>query len=249
MSLIDTRTRTRPNLALWLAGIVILAMAVYGPIAQLHNYHAFADQRTLFGVPRVGDVLSNLGFLLVALAGALKMWRARQSDPAQALFFAALALTAAGSTWYHLAPDDARLVWDRLPIALACAALLAWALRDAYPSMLLALPVLAAFGALSVWWWSATGDLRPYLLIQLAPLVLIPLLQWQSSAPFGKRAAFILAIILYVLAKLCEVADHSLFKAVGAVSGHTVKHVLATLAALVLIRQFEQRQEGKAGDI
>ena len=188
MPLIDTRAHTRPNLALWLAGILILAMAVYGPIAQLHNYHAFADQRTLFGIAHVGDVLSNLGFLLVALVGAFRMWRARQTDPAQALFLTALAMTAAGSTWYHLAPDDARLVWDRLPIALACAALLAWALRDAYPSMKLALPVLAGFGALSVWWWAATGDLRPYLLIQLAPLVLIPLLQWQSSAPAGKRA-------------------------------------------------------------
>ena len=255
MPLIDTRTRnrtrtrTRPNLALWLAGILILAMAVYGPISQPHNYHAFADQRTLLGIPRLGDVLSNLGFLLVALVGAFKMWRARQGDPAQAMFFAALALTAAGSAWYHLAPDNARLVWDRLPIALACASLLAWVLKDAYPSLKLALPVLAGCGALSVWWWAATGDLRPYLLIQVAPLVLIPLLQWQSGAPAGRRAAFMLAIMLYVLAKLCELADQPVFDATGAVSGHTLKHVLATLAALVLMRQFAPSTGGKAGDL
>lgn len=231
-------THARPKLALYLAGILVLAMAAYGPIAQPHDYHAFADQRTLLGIPHAGDVLSNLGFLLVAIVGAFKMWQGRRRDAAEALFFAALALTAAGSTWYHLAPADVRLVWDRLPIALACAALLAWAVKDAYPKLTLALPALLGFGVLSVAWWVGSGDLRPYLLIQVAPLVLIPLLQWQTGAPPAKRAAFIAAVVLYVLAKLCELADESLFQAFGAVSGHTVKHVLATLAAFVLIRQF-----------
>lgn len=225
-------TQARPNLALYFAGLLILAMAAYGPIPQPVNYHDFADQRTLFGIARAGDVLSNIGFLLVAVYGAFRM-RGR-FDPAAAVFFSALALTAAGSTWYHMAPDNARLVWDRLPIALACAALLAGAL----PKVRLALPLLAAFAALSVWWWSATGDLRPYLLIQLAPLVLIPLLQWQSAAPMAQRRAFGVAIVLYVLAKLCEVGDQALFEALGFISGHTFKHMLATLAAFTLAGQF-----------
>jgi hypothetical protein len=224
--------QSRPNLALYMAGILILAMAAYGPIAQPDNYHDFADQRSLFGIAHAGDVLSNIGFLLVAAYGALRL-RGR-FDAAQAMFFAALALTAAGSTWYHMAPDNARLVWDRLPIALACAALLAGAL----PKLRLALPLLAAFAALSVWWWSATGDLRPYLLIQLSPLVLIPLLQWEATAPMAQRRAFGLAIALYVLAKLCEVGDQALFEALGFISGHTIKHILATLAAFTLASQF-----------
>lgn len=225
-------TQTRPNLALYVAGFLILAMAAYGPIAQLDHYHEFADQRTLFGIAHVGDVLSNIGFLLVAAYGA---WRMRgRFDPAQAVFFGALALTAAGSTWYHMAPDNARLVWDRLPIALACGALLAGAL----PKVRLALPMLVAFGALSVWWWSATGDLRPYLLIQLAPLVLIPLIQWQTAAPMAQRKAFGLAIVLYVLAKLCEIGDQALFEALTFISGHTLKHLFATLAAFTLASQF-----------
>jgi len=181
--------QSRPNLALYMAGILILAMAAYGPIPQPGNYHDFADQRTLFGIPHAGDVLSNIGFLLVAAYGA---WRMRgRFDPAQAVFFAALALT-----------------------------------------------MLAAFAALSVWWWNATGDLRPYLLIQLAPLVLIPLLQWQTAAPMAQRRAFGLAIVLYVLAKLCEVGDQALFDALGFISGHTLKHLLATLAAFTLAGQF-----------
>jgi hypothetical protein len=227
-------TRARPNYALYLAGILIAAMALYGPIVQPANYHAFADQRVWFGIAHAGDVLSNIGFVLVAAFGAFRMFRSERVDPAQAAFFGALALTAVGSTWYHLAPDNARLVWDRLPIALACAALLAGAMAK----VRLALPVLSALAALSVWWWSATGDLRPYLLIQLAPLVIIPVLQWQSAAPMAQRRAFGLAIVLYVLAKLCEVGDQALYEGIGFISGHTVKHILATLAAFTLASQF-----------
>ena len=226
----------RPQLALYLAALLILAMAAYGPIPQLANYHAFADQRTWLAVPHAGDVLSNLGFLLVAAYGAFGMWRARRCAPAQALFVAALALTAVGSTFYHLAPSNARLVWDRLPIALACAALLAAGLQEAYPKLKLVLPALAAFGALSVLWWSLTGDLRPYLLIQAAPLLLIPALQWQTGAPVARRTAFVIAIALYVLAKMFELADAPVFQVLGLLSGHTVKHLLAALAAFVLVR-------------
>jgi hypothetical protein len=225
-------TSIRPHAALLLAGLLVAAMAIHGPIAQLPNYHAFADQRTLSGIPHAGDVLSNLGFLRAAAWGA---WRARgKASAAQAVFLASLALTAAGSTWYHLAPDNARLVWDRLPIALACGALLAGAL----PRQRLALPMLLAGAVLSVWWWVESGDLRPYLLLQVAPLVLIPVLQWQDGVPAAQRRAFGLAVVLYVLAKLCEVGDQTLFDALGVVSGHTLKHLLATLAAMTLAGQF-----------
>ncbi|MEJ7808736.1 MAG: hypothetical protein WKG03_22795, partial [Telluria sp.] len=201
-------TQARPHLAPYVGFVLIAALTLFGPIAQLDNYHSFADQRTLFGIANAGDVLSNLGFLLVALYGFVVLRRARRDDPARmayAVFFGAIAATALGSTWYHLMPDDARLVWDRLPIAVACAALLAGALRDAYPKTvpaMLSLVLLTGFGALSVLWWSWSGDLRFYLLIQAAPLVLIPVLQWQSGTPMAQRTLFFVAIGLYVWAKL-----------------------------------------------
>lgn len=228
--------RSRSTLPLYFAGALVISTAAYGPIPQLADYHAFADQRALFGIAHGGDVLSNIGFVLAAAYGALRAWGSR--SPAQLVFAVALALTAAGSSWYHLAPDDARLVWDRLPIALACAALLAASLRDVYPKERLALPLLLAFAVLGVAWWSFTGDLRPYLLIQAAPLLLIPVLQWQAGAPLAQRRAFGVAIGLYVLAKVCELGDQAIFDALGMVSGHTLKHILATLAAFVLGRQF-----------
>lgn len=229
-----TRSSSLP--IIWAALLLAAALAIHGPIAQLDHYHAFADQRTLLGIAHIGDVLSNLAFLAAAAYGA---WRLRPSalpGPERAawrLFLGALVLTAFGSSWYHLAPDDARLVWDRLPIALACGALLAMALRSR-----LALLLLGASAVASVFWWRATGDLRPYLLIQGAPLVLIPLLQWQAGVPAPQRKAFGLAIVLYVLAKLCELGDRGVFELLSWLSGHTLKHVLAALAAAVLAHAF-----------
>ena len=108
------------------------------------------------------------------------------------LFITALLLTAIGSSYYHLAPDDARLAWDRLPIALACAGLLAGAYADTHirPYSIRLTAALAAFAAASVWWWSATGDLRPYLLLQVAPLLLIPPWQAHARLPRLERAGF-----------------------------------------------------------
>ncbi len=224
--------QTRPRLALSLTGLLLVAAAFYGPIAQPENYHAFADQRALAAIPHAGDVLSNLGFLLAGVWGL-----ARGRGLEALVFCGALILTAIGSTWYHLAPDDQRLVWDRIPIALACAALLAASLRDAY-GLGRALVPLLVFGVASVFWWVHSGDLRPYLLIQVAPLLLIPAMQWETQAAIGRRKAFGVAIVLYVLAKICEVADAAIFNVLGVVSGHTLKHILASMAAFVLIQMF-----------
>lgn len=237
-------TLIRPNLLPYIAALLVLAIAVHGSIAQFDNYHHFADARSLFGIPNAGDVLSNLGFLLVGAYGLLSWWRSPAQIAGRAsygVFFAAVALTAAGSGWYHLAPDDARLIWDRLPIALACGALLAAELQRAYPRAGWArasLAVLAMFAMASVAWWSTTGDLRPYLMLQVAPLLLIPALHWQTGAPITRRTAFLVAFVLYVLAKMCEAADASVLATLGVVSGHTLKHVLAFVAAFELVRQF-----------
>jgi hypothetical protein len=232
-------TQARPHIAPYAAAALAIALTAFGPIAQLSNYHHFADQRMLLGIANGGDVLSNLGFLVVAALGLFALLRSKQGDPTRVhylVFLLAIAATSVGSTWYHLAPDDARLVWDRMPIAVACAALLAAAAREAYPALRGALPLLVGGGVLSVLWWSWTGDLRFYLLIQAAPLVLIPILQWQSDAPLRQRTMFFVAIGLYVLAKMFELADHAVLGGLGVVSGHTIKHLLAVAAAGVLIR-------------
>jgi hypothetical protein len=221
----------------WLPSVLVAAAAVamlaYGPIAQLPNYHAFADTRSWLGIARAADVLSNIPFALVGLWALAR----RRSTLAWGVFDAALVLTALGSSYYHLAPDDARLVWDRLPITLACAALIVavYERTDAPRHVTLRLVALCVFGMASVEWWRETGDLRPYLLMQGAPLFLIPLWQSRARVPARERILFAAAIGSYAVAKLLEVRDRPMFEALGFVSGHTLKHLFAAAGATVIV--------------
>ena len=231
-----------------LALLICAALALHGPIAQFAGYHQFADQARWMGIPHTGDVLSNLGFAVVAAWGA---WHLRAlfapasglpSRYGYGLYLAGLFLTAIGSSYYHLAPDDARLVWDRLPIALTCAGLLAAVRAECGMSMdegreTMLLGLAAAAGVL---WWRLTdlqgaGDLRWYLLFQILPPLLVPLWQAMAGAPRERRLAVFAAIALYALAKLAELVDHQLMALLHALSGHTLKHLLAAAAAALLL--------------
>jgi uncharacterized protein (TIGR04206 family) len=99
----------------------------------------------------------------------------------------------------------------------------------------------------SVAWWVVTaqdgiGDLRPYLLLQALPLILTPLWQWIYRAPRRDKLAFGCALALYVAAKLAELGDHAVLASLGVVGGHTLKHLLATAAAAVLVACLVERQ-------
>jgi hypothetical protein len=232
-----------------LAVTLLLAAAAlfHGPIHQPAGYHDFADQTLRFGIPHFCDVTSNLGFALAAFWGWIRLAPARAHPELRhgwagyRLFLLGLFLTALGSSWYHLAPDNASLVWDRLPIALACGGLLAGVLGDVEGrdsgrrASWLALAAIA-----SVAWWyftdlSGQGDLRPYLLLQILPILLIPLWQWIYRMPVADRLAFGGALALYVVAKFAELNDHEIAAALGAVTGHTLKHLLAAGAAALIV--------------
>ena len=231
-----------PTLAITLIGG---AAILHGPIAQWTDYHAFADQTVWLGIPHACDVLSNLGFALIALWGLMRLAAGTVAPTYGAagyrLFLIALLLTAFGSGWYHLAPDNARLVWDRLPIALACAGLLAGVRGETHrrPSGV-ATFWLSLFAVASVGWWHLTeqagqGDLRPYILLQVAPMVLVPIWQWIGDAPAAERKAFGWALVLYAIAKWAELYDHQIAAVTAPLTGHTLKHLLAAAAAAVIV--------------
>ncbi|MGE5469041.1 MAG: alkaline phytoceramidase [Ignavibacteria bacterium] len=245
-------TRTSQLLPTAVTGVLIAGALIHGPIAQLPHYHDFADQTTRFGILHFYDVASNLGFLLVALWGYASLGRHRAGpDLANGwggyrLFLLGLLLTGVGSSYYHLAPDNARLVWDRLPIALACGGLLAgvWGDTQGRDSRQVA-AALALVAVCSVAWWYFTelagdGDLRPYLLLQALPFLLIPLWQWQYASGKCDRWYFGFALILYAAAKWAELNDHDIGAVVG-MTGHTLKHLLATLACASIVGGLNRR--------
>ena len=205
-----------------LLGVAFLLLVP--PISQDQAYHSFADQRTILGIPNFWNVVSNAGFLVVGIMGLLRF-----KDVASRILFAGVLLTSVGSSYYHWAPGDSRLVWDRLPMTLVFMSLLSIVLGiwfDAHLGRLL-LPPALVFGVASVFWWWSTGDLRPYAVAQFGPLlILIPALI------FCKPARGLWPVLLfYAAAKFAEEYDQSIYTW-AVLSGHTFKHVLAALATL-----------------
>lgn len=242
------------------SAVVLIAAALFtrDPIPQDPAYHRFADRRSVAGIPNAADVLSNLAFVAVGLAGARFTWGAvRRGAPgfrrrAEAvpwlLLFAAGAATGAGSACYHWEPTDATLLWDRLPLSATCAALLGAAVseRVGLRQGLLALPALAAFGLGSVLAWHWAGDLRYYLALQVGAAVVAPLMVALLPAGWDADRGWYLAAGGYGLAKLAEWQDAALFGWGRLVSGHTCKHLLAaaSLAALLwMVRVRRPRAE------
>ena len=168
------RNRVGVLIAASLTLVVSAFILIVPPIAQDETYHCFADSRAVWGIPNFWNVASNLPF---AMMGILGLWKLRSVF--DRVLFVGVLLTFFGSAYYHLAPSDARLVWDRLPMTLVFMALLACVVTGADDSRFSRwlLASLVACGAASVLWWIATNDLRFYVLVQFGPLlILVPAL-------------------------------------------------------------------------
>jgi len=230
--------RSRVRRQAWaLAAVALVLFAllrvVLGPLPQLASYHDLADTRRLGPIARAGDVLTNLAILAAGLWGATLGPRLR-ADADERLAWRALVAatiaTALGSAWYHLAPSDATLVWDRLPMALVMASLLALVLADRVDARFAreALLPFGAVGVASVAWWAASGDLTLYAVVRVgtgAAIVVLLILR-----PGRTRGAGWLwsAVALDVAMTLVERYDRAVWMATGELaSGHNVKHLLA----------------------
>jgi hypothetical protein len=235
-----------------LVGLAIAALFLMPRIAQPLWYHDFADKRSVLGIPNFWNVISNVPFLYV---GGLGVWRVASersrldaSEPWMYLFlFASVALTGAGSGYYHLDPNNDRLTWDRLPIAVTFMALFAIVIAEHLnrrAGVLLFAP-LVVLGAASVFYWHLTetwgkGDLRPYLLTQLYPAVAMPIILWFCPSRYAGTESLYSAMAWYAGAKLYEFLDKDVFSFGEVISGHTLKHAGSAVSCymiLIWIRQ------------
>ena len=243
-------------LGLWLLAGALAGLAwMLPPLAQPPGYHDFADQRACWGLPRCLDTASNALFVLAGAMGLRFMqrrqgaWRDRREAWPYGLFFLAMILVGAGSGYYHFAPDNERLLWDRLAMMLAFMAWFAAVVCERVGPRaglrLLPLVVAAGLGSVAWWGWSEAhgmGDLRPYFLMQLYPMLLVPLLLWFYPPRYSGDRMILAVIGLYLLALLFDLGDRPVFALTGGlVSGHTLKHGVAALAVVGVLLHLRRR--------
>lgn len=235
--------RSHPLMFLFgLAAISLLALLLLvPPIPQPQGYHGFADGVTLLGTPNFWNVVSNLPFVLVGAAG-LKYLR---TNLAAGVFFLGVFLTGFSSSYYHWAPDDAGLFWDRLPMSIAFMAILANQIEeriDANVGRALLWP-LVALGLISLLIWRWTDDLRLYGWVQFFPCVVLPLLFWLFPAKYTGTWYWFAAAGWYLLAKILEAADTAIHGGTAhLMAGHALKHVAAAGACYAILRAFQTRK-------
>ena len=245
-----------------LMGISVTAIAAtmfVPPMAQDPTYHNLADRRVIAGIPNFWDVVSNAAFLVVGLLGLwtlvqIREDRTRLIDKREAyplaVAFTGTLLIFVGSSYYHWAPSNETLVWDRLPMTLTFMGIFSTVIveRISVKAGLAFLIPLLVVGAASVVYWQMTeqsgqGDLRPYALVQFLPVLLIPVILWLFPARYSGARYLVEMIGWYGIAKVLEFLDAAVWGWTGGwIAGHSLKHCVAAWGIYALVRYLKHRR-------
>ncbi len=234
--------------------VVIIALFFVPAIKQDLNYHHFSDQRLLSGIPNLLNVISNLPFFIIGLFGLLYLKTHKDAAIvtdfrlSYYVFYFGVLLVALGSGYYHLNPTNSSLVWDRLPMTIAFMAFFSIILSE-FISVRLGKMVfipLIVIGLFSIWYWDFTeqnnsGDLRLYALVQFLPMLLIPLILILFRSRFSHAKFFWYFLVMYGLAKIAETYDSTIFDYLQLISGHSIKHILASTGCIIFYFQVKNR--------
>jgi hypothetical protein len=248
----------RVSILIGLLVVGFAALFALDPIPQDLAYHQFTDTRTLFGIPNFNDVASNAGFAFVGVLGVMALLGQRQKlfvEPADLkpylVFFIGVALVSLGSGYYHWAPSNDRLLWDRLPMSIAFMALSAAIVADridarAGNGWLLVVLVSLGLASLAYWDWTESlgrGDLRFYGFVQFYPMLALPIICWLFRGHCYTPGRYIGWLIAwYGLSKVLEFFDGAIFELTGnLISGHSLKHLAAAVATFVVLRMLLKR--------
>jgi hypothetical protein len=237
--------------------IFVLAAFLVPAMPQPLSYHQFADCRTFWSIPNFLNVASNLPFVVGGVLGLAQVYRGdgpfidgREQLP-YLVFFLGAVLTCFGSAYYHAAPDNARLVWDRLPMTLGFAGLVSAAAAERVDLRLglRSLWPLLALGVATVVYWYGTeragaGNVIPYAAYQgWSIAVIVLLIACFPAKRYSEGAGLLWAAVFYGIAKFFESFDLRVYRTVGGtVSGHTIKHLLAAAAVFAIVRQLRRRR-------
>jgi hypothetical protein len=249
-SLMKLSTLSLAERALFIFAALLTLLALLGPDvshlepAPTHAHGgAFADMRELLSIPNALDVLSNLPFLIFGAWGLLCLsprWPILPAPQRQAVavFFVGLIATWIGSSYYHWEPNAWGLMWDRAGMGIAFAGVLGLAVAERVsPRASTATSFVTLVSALAATAWCfATGDVLPWACIQFGGMLLVLACAFLPRQANSLGVNWLALIGIYAAAKLLEGADAAVFHATGDwISGHSLKHVVASLAALPVL--------------
>ena len=244
--------------------VVVVAAVIAGtfsipPIFQPQWEYNYADTRGTLGIPNFLNVISNIPFVIVGVGGLLTVFQrdirrgARFHENAERWLYASLfvgvGLTGFGSAYYHWLPKAERLLWDRLPMVIGFASVVAVIIAERISvraGVLMLVPLLAA-GVASVEYWyrgeiHGAGDLRFYGLVQFAPALVVPLLVWLFLPRYTRTPDWFAALGWYGLAVVFEILDRPIYNLGQFFSGHTLKHFAAAVGTYWIWRMVKRRQ-------
>jgi hypothetical protein len=242
-------------IVLFITLVALIATFFVPPILQNPDYHNFVDQRMLLGIPNFWNVISNLPFVLLGLMGLAYLRRGPMPGGLPELrivyltFFAGVLLVGFGSGYYHMAPDNQSLVWDRLPMTISFMTFFCSVVGENInirAARLMLLPLLL-FGMASVLYWyiselNGAGDLRPYFVVQFLPAILIPVILLLFRSRLDKSKYIWALVASYVIAKIVETLDVQIYSLTGFISGHTLKHLIAALGIYFFLLALKKLQ-------
>ena len=116
---------------------------------------------------------------------------------------------------------------------------LAWGKR----TVLVTLIAGVLLGIASVVYWYITDDLRPFIWVQVAPLLAIPAVLMMIPPRHTRQWLLLAGFGLYGLAKMVEFLDLEVFESLGGMlSGHSLKHLLSGVACYTILLMLQTRQ-------
>ena len=244
--------QAKKHLLLAVSLIGICSLYFIGPIPQDTCYHNFSDNKMLFGITNFWNVISNIPFFIIGALGMIyTIKEMKTSNPLFwncFIFFLGIFLTAMGSGYYHLNPTNKTLVWDRLPMTISFMAFFSIIIGDCITitaGKKSLLPFLS-IGFLSIIYWQLTEqrgacDLRFYALVQFLPIMLMPIILLLHKSKLNIKTYYWLILLVYAIAKVFEANDNEVFRNLHLISGHTIKHIVASIAPLLFFCALKKR--------
>lgn len=236
---------------LFLVSFIAQLLGVLTKLSPTENL--FADLRTLCGIHNIGDVLSNLSFMVVGFYAIAHLIKNDSRDINMWLIALGSLAVGLGSAYYHANPSNNRLLWDRLPMSIVFSGIFMYSVNALdlikkvnYKVASLAY-LLFSVSTVLIWYVGFKTHINliaPYVFLQFGGMVLIITLS--VMALFEKKiqlAKTLFAIIFcYAIAKVFEHFDFQIFTMLNhLISGHSIKHLVSALAIFIWFKMLKKQ--------